>query len=240
MKLLTIPFVYLLYIRGGECMCLLEKLKKWYRFAAIVLAIFSLFFTVNAISSIKDDYSAFFNGIPAEIFKLYYEQSNDQYVMENKELGFGYTAFITTNTLKFPNGTPVHNGISENIKSGMNKSVSLAIDSRLPDAIGVPKSLKEALADYFKPKLKFKYNNKKTNKLKANIGETISLEVYLDKKLVSIKEEAFISASYDADVIELVGNNTFKVISNGETEIGMLYFDGEKNYIKKIKVLVSR
>ena len=218
----------------------LVKLKKWRGRAAFVLSITGFIFTLNAIISIMDDYSAFFNGVPAEIVELYYEQSNDQYIVENKELGIGFIPFITTNTLKFPNGIPVHNGVSETIKSGMNNSVTLAIDSQLPNVIGVPKSLKEAIADYFKPKLKFNYNNKKTNKLKAIIGETISLEVYLGKKLVSIKEEAFISASYDANVLELIGNNTYRVISNGETEIGMLYFDGEKNYIKKIKVLVSR
>lgn len=217
----------------------LEKLKKWRGCAAIVLSIIAFIFTLNTIISIMDDYSAFFNRVPAEIVELYYEQSNDQYIVENKELGISFIPFITTNTLKFPNGTPVYNGVSETIKSGMNNSVSLAIDSRLPNAIGVPKSLKEAIADSFKPKLKFYYNNKKTNKLKANIGETISLEVYLGKKLVSIKEEAFISASYDADVIELIGNNTFRAKSDGETEIGVLYFDGEEIYIKKIKVLVS-
>lgn len=220
-------------------MSLSEVLEKWHRYA-FVLSIIAFLFTIKAIISIVDDYSAFFNGVPAEIVELYYEQSNDQYVMENKEMGFGFTPFMTMITLKFPNGTPVSNGVSETIKSGMNKSVSLAIDSQLPDLIGVPKSFKEAIADYFKPKLKVKYNNKKTNKLKANVGETISLEVYLDKKLVSTKEEAFISASYDTDVIEPVDNNTFKAVSNGETEIGMLYFDGEKIYMKKIKVLVSQ
>lgn len=224
-------------------MRLSKELKKWREYAivsSVVLSIIGFGFTINAIYAIKDDYSAFFNGVPAEIVELYYEQSNDQYIVENKELGIGFIPFITTSTLKFPSGNAVHNGVSKTIESGINSTVNLAIDSQLPDAIGVPKSINEAINDYFKPKLKFIHQNKRTDELKVNIGEITSLEVYLDKKLVSVKEEDFISASYNADVIELIGNNTFKAISNGETEIGILYFDGEKNHVKKIKVLVSQ
>src|SRR5690606_6963703 len=99
--------------------------------------------------SILDEYLAFINGVPAEIVELYYEQSNDQYVVGNKEMGIRFIPFITANTFKFPNGTPVQNGVSETIKSGMTSSANLAIDSRLPNAIGVSKSFKEAIGDYF-------------------------------------------------------------------------------------------
>ncbi|WFD09748.1 hypothetical protein [Tepidibacter hydrothermalis] len=209
-----------------------------------ILRILGIIFLVIAIQSAVGDIRNYTDGDAAKIVELHIEQSDDPYAIEARE-GFGFGLYVSDNSMfinslaKFPDGTPISKAMTDSMLKGAFQLYTIDAESILPDEVGVPKSLVTSGISSFKSGLKIKSNEKKFGKIRLKKGETSTLDVFFKKEKVN-DSGTCISCSYDSQILKLIGNNTFEAISDGETEIGILYYNGQETFIEKIKVIVKK
>lgn len=219
----------------------LDELKeKWdkYRLIATILGVA---FTISALFIAFDKITGYIAGDSSEIIQRYFEQSDDANVQkfrkDQPELYNLNTPFLTNAIATFPDGTPLSKAMQNSIASGIFDLGKIGIESNIPDEIGTPKSVAESAISFFKPTLHIKCDALTFGRIKLKVGQKTSLSGIFDKK--DISEKAFICCSYDPEVVKLLGNRTFVALEEGESQIGVLYYDGENTYSDIIDVVVK-
>jgi hypothetical protein len=140
---------------------------------------------------------------------------------------------------KFPDGTPIAQAYGKSLITGASDiQLTLLENDFVPEAIGVPKDIVSKGSGFFSSKIKVKSEKRSIfGKIKLNEGESITLTAYFGK--MDVSSDAFISCSYNPEIVKLNGNREFKAFSKGETQIGVLYYDGKETYTDKITVIVK-
>jgi hypothetical protein len=208
--------------------------KALLKFAIIILSVLLFWF---GVTTIINGFTSYTSGDAAEIISLYINQSDDINALEAKE-NLNVCGGVTNIFMTFPDGTPIATVFGMSMLSNGMDLYKLQIGELMPDEVGLVLEGGEKKKSIFDSKLKIKCTDKRFGKIRLLKGESTTLEGYFDK--LDVSEKAFISCSYDTNILKLQGNRTFKAIDKGETQIGVLFFDGEKTHIEKIDVRIKR
>ncbi|QOY37668.1 hypothetical protein AWH56_008845 [Anaerobacillus isosaccharinicus] len=216
---------------------MMEFIKDHYRFVISLIA--SLIFAITVILALNGMFD-YITGDAEKIINLYVEQTDDEEVVKIKN-DYGFIPSVSKSlfyqAFTFPDGTPFGYAFAKDVGNGVSDLFVANYGRFIPDELGIVTTTYDTSKSLFKRKLKVKNKEMKFNKLRLTENDTVDLNMFFGRN--ELYYGTFISASFNPEVIKLTGNRTYEAISEGETEIGMLYFDGKDTHTKKIKVVVK-
>ena len=190
----------------------------------VMIGVLSVIFTISTLVCVMYKFNNYLDGDAAKIIKLYIQQSNTENALETKEsldlLGLN-DSIIINSIAKFPDGTPIVAAMNNEMISAAVDLQKMGIEDKLPETVGVAKSLGETTFAIFKPTLKIKCEHMSFGKIKLKCGETAQISAYFNK--VDVSQKAFIACSYDTDILKPKEDGVFEAITSGETELGILF-----------------